>query len=145
MRKPEQKQWDYLSRQMSGLWDAQRHEDRHSPDVPDVSFAMQGIDGWLELKTLAAWPKRSTTQVYLEHLTSGQVNWLERRGSRGSGRVWLLLAVGTEMAEAEWLLVPSTRVRTLYEREYKCSHMRLNFGLCHGQELSKALPYALRG
>jgi hypothetical protein len=113
--KPEQKMWDYLTAAMRGRWDAQRHEDKLSNSVPDVSFACQGVDGWLELKTIEEWPKRATTMVKLQHLRSGQVNWMEDRGRRGRGACWVLLAVGGGFGNADWVLIHHTRIRDLYD------------------------------
>lgn len=121
--KPEQRMWGYLSGKMHGMWDAQRHEDRYSEDIPDVSFALTvgnrgivGVDGWIELKTIPAWPASLKTMVNIPHLTSGQVNWMERRGSAGTGSVFMLLAVGV-IGHADWALIPYTRVRDVYERK----------------------------
>lgn len=122
--KPEQRMWDYLSNTMRGDWDAQRHEDELSTSIPDVSFARNGVDGWLELKTIAALPKRASTPITLKHLRSGQVNWLESRGRRGAGACWLLLAVGEEMSQADWYLVHHTRVRELYDGEFLAEDLR---------------------
>lgn len=115
MTKPEQLQWQYLSKAMSGLWDAQRHEDRYSPDIPDVSYAIQNVDGWIELKTLMKYPVNPDKPIRLAHLRSGQVNWIERRGAAGAGRVFLLLAVGQAMAKADWYLIRWPDVRDLYD------------------------------
>lgn len=113
MRLPEQRMYDYLNRLMERHWDAQRHEDKFVPDGPDVSFGMRGIDGWLELKTIPHWPKNPKTGVKVGHFRPGQVNWLERRGERGSGRVWCLFAVGEDMAKADWFLIPWYYARVL--------------------------------
>lgn len=113
--KPEQLMWDYLDDTMRGRWDAQRHEDKFSESVPDVSFACRGVDGWLELKVLPSWPKQPGVNVRMSHLRPGQVNWMEIRGKRGRGAVWLLLAVGTSNGLADWVLIHHTRVRDLYE------------------------------
>lgn len=113
MRKPEQRQWDYLRGQMAGRWDAQRHEDRYCQDIPDVSFGLQGIDGWIELKTIKAWPKRVGTPLNIPHLTAGQVNWIEARYAHGGRNSFLLLAVGAEPACAEWSIFRGNEVRRL--------------------------------
>lgn len=62
--------------------------------VPDVNY----IEGWLELKWLRSWPKRSETVVKIDHFTDGQRRWLNRRYNLG-GNAWLLLQV-----KREWLL-----------------------------------------
>lgn len=114
--KAEQLMWDYLSGVMRGRWDAQRHEDKYSDSIPDVSFARGGVDGWLELKIIPAWPKKANTPINLSHLRPGQVNWLEDRGRAGNGACYLLLAVGPTPSKAEWLLVHWSVVREVYDR-----------------------------
>lgn len=117
MKKPEQRMWDYLRRRMNGRWDAQRHEDRHSEDIPDLSYACCGVSGWIELKTIADWPKRTETPIRIDHLTPGQVNWLENRGRAGNGKVYLMLAVGDDMSKAEWFAIHWSLVRRLSRGE----------------------------
>ncbi len=118
MRKLEQKQWDYLDRTMKGRWDVQRHEDKHSTSIPDVSFAARGQEGWLELKAIPKWPANEHKTVTIAHLEAGQVNWAEERGRRGTGRVWMLLVVGEEMGSAEWFLVHWENLRKVYDRKW---------------------------
>ncbi len=143
MRLPEQRQWDYLDRTMQGHWDAQRHEDKYVPDAPDVSFAMRGIDGWLELKTIPHWPKNPATPVKVGHFRPGQVNWLERRGERGSGRVWCLFAVGEDMATADWLLVPWFLARVLRDGKFTRAVWENTVPSVQGPALRGLLTYAL--
>jgi hypothetical protein len=64
------------------------------PGTPDVEF----IGGWVELKSLDAWPARHETPVRCDHFNPEQRAWLRRRIRRG-GKAWLLLRVGKE-----WLL-----------------------------------------
>lgn len=107
--------WVHLAAQMRGRWDAQRHEDRYSVGIPDLSFALGGVDGWLELKTIPAWPIRKATKVRVRHLTPEQVNWLGRREAAGFGAVFLLLAVGESPASSEWFLLSASDARRLYD------------------------------
>ena len=76
-------------------FDVQRHEDALSAGIPDLSYACGGADGWVELKSIGAWPKQEETPVRLGVRTE-QVNWLERRGRTGSGRVFLFARVGSD-------------------------------------------------
>jgi len=62
--------------------------------TPDVNFC----EGWVELKTLKAWPVRPDTIVRLPHYTLHQRRWLRDRWRVGSS-AWLLLSV-----RREWLL-----------------------------------------
>lgn len=64
------------------------------PGTPDVNH----LNGWLELKQLPRWPKRSGTPVRVAHFTAQQRVWLRRRALAG-GKVHVLLRVGDE-----WLL-----------------------------------------
>jgi hypothetical protein len=136
--KPEQKMWDYISDKMRGRWNAQRHEDELSNSVPDVSYGIRGRDGWIELKTIEAWPKRESTKINLPHLRPGQVNWIEDRARNGNGRCWLLLMVGATPGDAEWLLFPPDHVRAVYNRAWNreqmlgnCLHCRSSASLEH--------------
>lgn len=96
---PEQLMWVRLKDIIGKLWNAQRHEDKYAKGVPDVSFGANGVQGWVELKTIPGWPKRAASVVTIEHYTQEQRLWLFLRG-RGC---WLLLKVG----EA-WLLFDHT-------------------------------------
>ncbi len=62
--------------------------------TPDVNF----VGGWVELKSVAAWPARPATPLRVEHFTQEQRLWLARR-TRAGGIALLLLKVGDD-----WLL-----------------------------------------
>jgi hypothetical protein len=62
--------------------------------TPDVNYA----DGWIELKSLEAWPVKGGP-LRVPHFTPQQKAWLVRRHKAG-GAIWMLLKVGTE-----WLLL----------------------------------------
>jgi hypothetical protein len=94
--KDEKALWSYISSQMGNIWDAQRHEDKISTGIPDVSFGLQGVNGWLELKHVKKYPKKSTTAVRIKHFTSDQKNWLKRRQKFG-GNCWVLIAIETDI------------------------------------------------
>jgi hypothetical protein len=83
--------WHYLSNGMRGQWNAQRHEDRLTAGIPDVSFALNGVDGWLELKALV----RAGASVNLG-LSNEQAIWLYRRGKIGSGHCFVLARIEKE-------------------------------------------------
>jgi hypothetical protein len=59
--------------------------------TPDVCY----IDGWLELKILAEWPKRADTVVKFKRYTKEQKLWLRTHWELG-GRSFLVLKVGQE-------------------------------------------------
>jgi hypothetical protein len=98
--------WERLRSIMGDRWDATRHEDISGLGVPDVSFGVRGpdgpVNGWIELKYLPSWPKRSTTKVTVRHWTHEQRIFLSHRWHHG-GRTWVLLAVGPPHHH-EWLL-----------------------------------------
>lgn len=84
--------WEYVRDGVGPLWEAQRHEDRHSLGIPDVSYSTDH-HGWIELKYLPAAPKRPTTIMKVDHFTAEQRNWLTKHGRRG-GHCFILLQVG---------------------------------------------------
>ena len=84
--------WLYLRNGMKNSWHAARHEDQLSVGVPDVSYGVNKVNGWIELKALNAWPKNQLTIVKIPGFTNQQRAWLQNRGSKG-GRCWLLIRV----------------------------------------------------
>lgn len=91
MKRPENALKKYLMRLMGTTWDAQSHEDAYSEGIPDISFAMFGLNGWIELK-IAHFPVLKDTPINLDHLTPNQVNWLIKRGNKGK-RCFLFIKV----------------------------------------------------
>ena len=85
----------YLVDLMGTLWDVQSVEDRYSTGIPDLSYGAKGVNGWIELKQIASWPKKDDTLVKPQHYTAEQVNWLVRRGKKG-GCCWVLVRVGKD-------------------------------------------------
>lgn len=76
-----------------GRWHACRHEDSATVGVPDVSYGLDGRNGWIELKSVPRWPRKAPVRI--RDLTVHQVRWLEKRGEAG-GCCWLLLSVGRD-------------------------------------------------
>lgn len=72
--------------------------------TPDVNY----VFGWVELKYLRNWPKRSTTKVRLDHYTPQQRAWAIKR-SAFQGKVYFLLRV----CESEWILYEGSRAAML--------------------------------
>lgn len=56
------------------------------PGTPDVNF----VEGWIELKSIPAWPVRGKTPVRIDHWTPEQRVWHIRR-SRAGGNSYVLL------------------------------------------------------
>lgn len=92
--------WKYLRDGMGATWESQRHEDKLSTGIPDVSYSTT-CHGWIELKFVATPPKRPGTPLRIPHYTAEQRNWLERHGKRG-GRCFLLLQVEREYLLFNW-------------------------------------------
>lgn len=97
--------WLQLSAGMGSLWHAQRHEDRYSVGVPDVSFAMAELAGWIELKSLNR-PQRHTFD--LPQLSTKQRVWMTRRTEcAGVGHCFVLVrwvnAHGSEYVLHDWI------------------------------------------
>ncbi|MCK9597672.1 MAG: hypothetical protein M0R06_01450 [Sphaerochaeta sp.] len=83
--------WRYLQVNMKGRWDACRHEDGVTVGVPDVSYGINGRNGWIELKVMNDYPKR-TKFLDIKNLTGDQRHWINNRYRRG-GSCWILLKV----------------------------------------------------
>lgn len=96
--------WDRTRDGMSPWWHAQRHEDKHSLGIPDVSYGFGGSDGWLELKYRPALPKslRAPWDWSPKDFTPEQRNWLGQRSAKGNGQVFLLAYFEAERITALW-------------------------------------------
>ncbi len=89
----EESMWTYIRTRMGKSWDAQRHEDKNSLGIPDVSYGINGINGWIELKNIDKYPKRG--KIRLTHFTREQRFWLKNRQKYG-GNCWLLLRIAQD-------------------------------------------------
>lgn len=75
--------WQYLKNGMKDSgWDATRHEDKMTIGVPDISFGLNMVNGWIELKALYGWPKNPATKVKFG-LSEEQVWWINNRNKKG--------------------------------------------------------------
>lgn len=83
----------YLIGKMGTLWDVQSHEDRYSNGIPDLSYGISGINGWIELKQIEIMPADLNKVIKPKKYTSEQVNWLKRRGRKG-GHCFVFVKVG---------------------------------------------------
>jgi hypothetical protein len=83
--------------------DAMAVENSVQPGTPDVNY----IGGWIELKSLDAWPKKDNTPVVIGHFNTFQRLWLHRRCKKG-GKAWLVLRVGNE-----WLVLDGVRAAAM--------------------------------
>lgn len=112
----EAKLWEDVQQGMTARWHAQRHEDKHSTGIPDVSFGIhKKSEGWIELKYLKRLPDfcGKPWDFKYDHFTADQRNWLEQRTRHGMGRVFLMCRFGNELTVIwNW-----TRVRALLGQE----------------------------
>ena len=108
----------------------QRHEDKLTSGIPDCSYGVNNINGWVELKTYDRWPKDG--MLKWDDLKPEQVNWLIRRGKKG-GHCFLLLEVGTNPKTSDILLFTWSSLRKI--REYNREELEviaLHFGNLKG-------------
>lgn len=72
---PERRLVDSVCRLMGLRWHVQRHEDKYSTGIADLSYACKGVDGWLEAKVLPKWPTTGTilkpVSERSHHISSG--------------------------------------------------------------------------
>lgn len=99
----ETKFWTELNAGFRGKWDAERVDNRIAPGFPDVSYGMNGVNGHIELKYLAKWPKNGTVETAKVFGTqfNRQKQWLVDRGECG-GHCFLFIWVKDP---TEWLLI----------------------------------------
>lgn len=97
----EEKLWDDLRDGMSARWHHQRHEDKYSKGIPDVSYGIAGLaDGWIELKYVEKFPANPGKEGWdfgYRHFTADQRNWLTLRRKYGQGRVFLMCRFGDKV------------------------------------------------
>jgi len=91
MRGPESKLWNRLKTNMETYWSAYRHEEFA---VPDVSYSIQDISGWIELKVVPEYPKRGGV-VRVHHYKPWQKSWMLSR-ARHCDHCFCLLQVAED-------------------------------------------------
>lgn len=91
--------WDKVRNAMGGRWHAQRHEDKHSKGIADVSYGVAGADGWIELKVVERFETNpdGMWDFSLHKFPPEQRNWLRQRAKFGSGRVFLMSSFGDKL------------------------------------------------
>jgi hypothetical protein len=92
--------WNTIKSGMEGKWDASRIESSSGNGVPDVTFGLKDINGWIELKHDKEWPKREATLVKLP-LRPEQKLWINRRGKL-AGNVWVIYRVSNDFFILWW-------------------------------------------
>ena len=89
----EQRLWRRVRKALAPHGRVSRVENPLEPGMPDVSYCLDGVEGWLELKALPAWPKKPGTIVGPRLVRPAQRAWWLRQLAAG-GRIYMLLAVG---------------------------------------------------
>jgi len=93
--------WQYLRKGMMGSgWHVTRIESSAGNGVPDVSYGIPGISGWIELKYIVNWPVRATTKVKLP-LRPEQKYWIKARGEL-AGNVWVFIRIEDDFFLLSW-------------------------------------------
>jgi hypothetical protein len=88
-------------------WHAIRVENPALPGTPDVNYVGHGVEGWIELKQIASWPKDKRDLVRIPHYRPEQKEWLSTRFAKG-GRCYMLLQAGRR-----WLLLSGRYARVI--------------------------------
>lgn len=135
--------WDKLDKAFSDLDNIHfsRHEDKSRPGIPDVSYGMYGVNGWIELKACNKWPANPETLVKPKHeLTKPQKRFQKRRGQSG-GHVFVMLIVNRgrdmEVLLFDWRVSEAVGESTRDELEQlACYHSRGGIGV---EDLIQAL------
>lgn len=81
---------------------ATRIENLVGVGMPDVSYCVDGAEGFIENKWRSSWPKDPEGIVTLKHFTAQQRIWIADR-ARAGGSVFVLLGVGIPVTD--WLLL----------------------------------------
>jgi len=88
----------------------QRHEDAYSNGIPDVSFGIDNVNGWIELKYDDCFPVEYKTKLRKE-----QKPWLIKRG-RAAGNCFVLHQLGDI-----FMLIPYENIMAINETLQKDS------------------------
>lgn len=119
--------WAYIRKGMEGRWLPTRIESSSGNGVPDVAFAISRNHGWLELKYIPEWPKRTSTPVKLP-LRPEQKLWILTRGKL-AGNIWVLCRIGSSFFLLDWKEAIEATEGWLPEQWYSARHWlnRINF------------------
>jgi len=71
--------------------------------MPDVNYCIEGVEGWIEIKSPKE-PKRKTTKLFGSNhkLSQDQMNWLLKQRN-ACGRCWVLIET-----DKVWILISGT-------------------------------------
>lgn len=90
-----------LMKHLRRVGHASRIENMVGRGMPDVSYCIQGFEGFIENKWRDSWPRNPEVIVTLRHFTAQQRIWIGDRVKAG-GTVHVLLGVGNPIRD--WLL-----------------------------------------
>ena len=118
--------------------DVSNHEDKFTFGVPDSSYGLSQINGWVEHKYIGSWPVRPSTKIKIG-LRKDQVFWMEKRQKTG-GRCFILIGV-----ESEIFLFSGDLVRELYSGIIKKQFYEMSLAVWNKQIDTKQLKLLLCG
>ena len=87
-----------LMKHLKTVGHATRIENLAAIGMPDVSYCVDGREGFIENEWRPRWPQDPARIVLLRHYTAQQRIWHESRALAG-GRVWVMLGVGTPLRD----------------------------------------------
>lgn len=90
----------------------QEHEDYLSTGIPDLSWAKNGFDGWMELKWLPV-HVQDKFNPGIDRRFMKQVSWLEQRGRVGAGCCHLLCG-----HKGGYILIEWSRIRDALRQKW---------------------------
>lgn len=120
----ESKLWIQLSDHLRGFWRAVRIESGRTVNgVSDVSFCVDGVRGWLELKVWYSLGFNDDAPIKIPHFTKQQHDFIVSEG-RAAGAVWLMLDIVFPDGSHQTLLFAWEDVTPLYKGELTVERAR---------------------
>ena len=83
--------------------EATRHEDTYLAGIPDISYGLRKVNGWIESKYINKWPKARRGVVRFRRYTTKQRNWTIRRQKAG-GHCYIILLIGKDIKSREFII-----------------------------------------
>lgn len=96
MKKPEQRLWAWLRPKLAPYGRVSRVENPLDPGMPDVSYCINGVEGWIELK-VATWPARPDGIVGRGLIRPAQRAWWAKQLNAGGWTFILLRITGRQV------------------------------------------------
>ncbi len=95
------KKLKYLEKNVHHNVHLTRHEDECTSGIPDVSYGIDGVNGWIELKAYKHWPKKPETVIPFKNFKISQKRFLRGRGKAG-GYCFVMVVFGKEIVLFHW-------------------------------------------